>query len=193
MTAALNVATPDTGGWLYSLIVAYGPTAMSWALAALGAVGSWVLARIGAQRARRAVFEELGAHARDIVQEVWQTYVEEIKLGTADGNLTASEKAHARALAIAKLKDRLSLKALVALGGGWIARLFTGSSWAAKVESIVGGAVETAVAESKRDARVAVINTAAIVPKVAVLPASLTPSPPSTAVEVQGGPPVSPR
>jgi hypothetical protein len=148
--------------------------------------------RFGALKARRAIFEELGAHARDIVQEVWQTYVEGIKLGRADGYLTTIERTHARDLAIEKLKERLSLKALIALGGGWFTKVFAGSAWATKVESIIGGAVETAVAESKRDAKAAGI-VAAIVPKVTVLPAPLTSPPPSATAEDLVGPPASPR
>lgn len=177
---------------VYDLIATYGSVAMAWALAALASAGAWLLVRLGAQAAVKATFEALGAHARDVVQEVWQVYVEGIKLGRADGYLTPTEKAHARDMAIAKLKQRLTLKNLVALGGGWLAKLLGGEKWKKKVDDIIGGAVETAIAESKRDARAAGISSV-VVPKVAVLPSSTTSPPPSATTEATGGPPISPR
>jgi hypothetical protein len=186
-----HVVPSDSGSWLYDLIVGYGGVAVTWALAGLATAGSWVLVRLGAQHAVRAAFEELGKHSRDVVQEVWQAYVEDLKAGSADGILTDDEKKHARAMAVAKLKERLTWRSLVKLGGGWFSRVFAGSSWAAKVESILGGAVETAIAESKRDARAASIP-AVVVPKIGVLPAPMTSPPPSATAEASGGPP-SPR
>jgi hypothetical protein len=189
--AVASTTAPDSGGWLYDLIINYGGVAVSWALAGLAAAGSWVLVRLAAQASMRSAFIELGGHARDIVQEVWQAYVEDLKASSADGVLTPAEKAKARDMAIAKLKERLTWRTLVKIGGGWLARAFTGSSWAAKVESILGGAVETAVAESKRDAKAAGIAVP-LVRNVAVLPAPLTSPPPSATAEASGGPP-SPR
>lgn len=187
--AGLVVVSPADGGVFWMALVTYGPSVVAWTLAALAAVGAWVLARLGAAGVTRALFVELGAHARDIVLEVWQTYVEAIKADRADGTLTVDERATARAMAIAKLRERLSWGKLLALGGGWLTRIFAGSKWASKVESILGGAVETAVAESKRDARAATpvtnvlatpaaMSTAGIPPRAGEQPPALPPPPP---------------
>jgi hypothetical protein len=194
--AGVAIVSPADGGVIWSAVVSYGPIVVTWALAALGLVGAWVLAKLGAAASTRSLFAELALHARDVVVAVTQVYVDQIKRARADGVLTEDEKATARAMAIAALKERLSLRKLVALGGGWLTKLFAGSKWASKVESILGNAIETAVGDSKRTSVALGIATAPAqvmapspapgvsgIPPQAVTPAATPPIAPS-------GPPV---
>jgi hypothetical protein len=187
----------DATNWAWDALVSYGPVLMSWALTGAAAVGTWVLARLGASKAHREAFVTLGGHARDVILEVWQVYVEGIKAGRADGELTPIERMTARDMAIQRLRLRLNWRQLIVLGGGWLSRFFGGASWAAKLELILGGAVETAVAESKRSAKAAGLTTAGkampITIPITVLPSSTIPESPIPPEETKAGPPSSPR
>lgn len=148
-------AFPD----LIELAVDYGTPVLGWLLALIAAGGGWLVVRLGLAARWRELVKELGAHARDVVLEVWQTYVEAIKAGRADGRLTEEEKRQARDLAMKKLRERLGWKKLLALGGGLFARVFAGEKWAARVEEWLGGAIETAVAEAKREGKALGLRT----------------------------------
>jgi hypothetical protein len=187
--AVLVAASFDTG-FIWDALVSYGPVVMAWGLGLLALAGTWVLTRLGAARAVAAAFSGLGMHARDVVLEVFQTYVEGIKAGRADGELTPMEREVARRSALAKLKLRLTWRQLVQLSGGLLSRIAAGSKWQEKVEEILGGAIETAVAESKRDAKAAGIHTSG---KAVALPVPKIQDSPIPPGEAPAGPPVSPR
>jgi hypothetical protein len=153
--APLAIAAAGVLPDLPELAVDYGDKLLGWILALLGAAATWLLVRVGASAAWRSLVTELGAHARDVVLEVWQTYVEALKEGRADGKLTDQEKRIAKERAVAKLRARLGWRKLIALGGGVLTKLFAGSAWAQRVEDWLGGAVETAVAEAKREGKAA--------------------------------------
>lgn len=151
---------PQTAGFdLWQLLVDKGAAALKAALALLASAAAWLLVRAGLSAKWRSLIEELGAHAKDVVLYVFQTYVEAIKAGRADGKLTEEEKTRAKLMAIAALKERLGWKKLLELGGGLLARLFGGDAWERKVEGWLGGAVETAVAEAKRDGKASGLST----------------------------------
>jgi hypothetical protein len=159
---AIDLEEPSAAGFgdgVWDLVVDYGARALHAALAALAAALAWLLLRVGLSSRWRSLLEELGAHAKDIVLEVFQTYVEALKAARADGKLTAQEKAHAKTQALDKLKTRLGWWKLVQLGGGLLARVFPGSSWASKLEDLLSGSVETAVAEAKREGKTAGLVT----------------------------------
>ncbi len=165
---------------LWGLFVDRGGQALQAALALLALAGAWVLRHVTLSARWRSLLEELGAHSKDVVQEVFQTYVEAIKAGRADGQLTDAEKNRARDMAIAKLRERLSWSKLLQLGGGWLARLLGGTSFENKVESWLGGAVETAVAEAKRGGKAAGLSTSGTNvpdPIIGKLPLQAPPSP----------------
>jgi hypothetical protein len=154
--AAHAATAPDL---TYSLIIDHGREAVAWALGALAAAAAWLVVRVGVSATWRSLLEEVGAHGRDVVQEVFQVYVEELKAARLDGKLTEDERRHAKALAMAKLKERLGWRKLLELGGGLVARVFAGSSWAKRVEEFLGGAIEASVADAKREGRAAGLKT----------------------------------
>lgn len=156
----MHAPTPETAGFdLWGLLVDKGAKGLQAALAALALAGAWLLAHIGLSAKWRSLIEEIGAHAKDVVQEVFQVFVEGIKAGRADGKLTDAEMNVAKEMAIAKLKERLGWRKLLELGGGMLARLFGGDAWAAKIEGWLGSAVETAVAEAKREGKALELKT----------------------------------
>lgn len=98
------------------LFATYGPDALVWAFAALGALLTKFVfnkMRTGylADVAQRAWLEVQGA-----VLEVAQTYSNGIKDGSADGTLTEAERAQAKANAIAIAKANIGPKGLARLG-----------------------------------------------------------------------------
>lgn len=110
------------------LFATYGPDAVAWVLAALGALLAkyvWQKMAAGylADAAQRAWVEVQGA-----VLEVSQTYADAIRKGRADGSLTDKEKAEAKALAIGIAKSNIGTKGLARLArvlgvnvDGWLA------------------------------------------------------------------------
>lgn len=142
---------------LWDVFVERGGQALKAALAVLATVFAWLFARAGLSARWRNAIDELGAHAKDVVLEVFQIYVEEIKAGRVDGKLTEEEKARAKAMALERLRQRLSWSKLLQIGGGVLTRIFAGHEWAKKVEGWLGGAVETAIAEAKREGKAAKI------------------------------------
>jgi hypothetical protein len=168
--ATAVAALPDS---VYGLMADYGLGAMTWMLAILAAAGAWLMVRLSLASTWRALIVELGAHARDVVLEVWQVYVEALKAARSDGKLTPEEKETARQMAVEKLRARLSLPKLIALGGGALARVFHHDEWAQKLEELLGGAVETAVGEAKRQGKAAGLKTSGTDARTAA-PASVT-------------------
>lgn len=63
----------------------------------------------------RGIVERLDDLVLKVVNEVYQTYVREIKNAREDGTLTEEEKAEAKRIAIAKLKEYLGPKGLTEL------------------------------------------------------------------------------
>jgi MFS family permease len=157
--SASSAAATSMPDGMYALLADYGLGAMTWMLTLLAAAGAWLMVRSGLSAAWRGLVIELGAHARDVVLEVWQTYVEALKAARSDGKLTAEEKATAKGLAIEKIRARLSWPKLVALGGGMLARAFHHEEWAKQLDELLGGAVETAVGEAKRQGKAAGLKT----------------------------------
>lgn len=116
--------------------VANGDKVLMWVLTAAGvALSAFILAQMSAGKAKEIVaraLSEVGA----AVLEVEQTFVRAIKEGSADGTLTATEKAEAKARAIATIKSNIGTKGLAKLAkilgvdiDGWLAN---------KVEAVVG-------------------------------------------------------
>lgn len=100
---------------MIDLLIEYGIPALKWAFAGLGALlASYVFAHLkeGYIRsiAQRAWIEIQGA-----VLEVSQTFVEALKLASADGSLTAAEQAEAKAKAIKVAKENIGKKGLARL------------------------------------------------------------------------------
>lgn len=135
---------------LQNLLTSHGQTVLTWLLALLAAAGGRLLVLITSNKMAQDAARSLALHARDAVQAVFQTYVEAIKAGRADGKLTDAEAAEARAKAIAILRERLGWKQLTKLGGGILAKLFLGDKWVEKAEKMLGTAVEVAVADEKK-------------------------------------------
>jgi hypothetical protein len=140
---------------LLSLLTNYGDDALTWVLALLALAASWTMRRIGASKEVLDVLRSIGIKARDVVMEVYQTYVEALKEGRKDGILTDEEKREALRRAKAKLLERLTWREAALLAGGVLTRLLGKSSWADKLERLVEGQIETAIAENKFAARAA--------------------------------------
>lgn len=85
------------------------------AVALVGLISRYVVAKIGSETVRKYVGRALD-EVYDAVGEVYQTFVSEIKKGRADGQLTDEEKAEAKAKAIAIAKSNIGAKGLARLG-----------------------------------------------------------------------------
>ncbi len=137
-------------GYVQDLLANQGPKVLTWILAILGIGGARLLVLVTSNKMAADAARMLALHARDAIQATYQTYVEALKLGRSDGSLSPAEAAEAKARAIAILKDRLGWKRLAKLGGGVLANIFLGDKWDAKVEKMLGTAVEVAVADEKK-------------------------------------------
>lgn len=140
---------------LLDLLINHGDKALTWVLALLALAATWAIRRVGASKEVLDVLRSVGTKARDVVMEVYQTYVEALKEGRRDGTLTDDEKREAMRRAKAKLLERLTWREAALLAGGLVARLLGSSSWSSKLERLVEGHLETAIAESKYAARAA--------------------------------------
>lgn len=144
---------------LIALIADHGLTAAGWALSLLAMAATWLLTRSGLAAKWRDLIAEVGVYVRDAVMYVFQVYVEAIKAGRADGKLTDEEKAHALALAVAAVKERLGWRKLLSLGGGLVGRLLGGSGWQGKVDALIGKLVEAEVGKVKVEAKAVGLHT----------------------------------
>lgn len=99
-----------------SIFATYGPDVVAWVLAALGAVITWLVARLGASAWAASVIQRAWVEVQGAVAEVSQTYADAIKAARADGSLTDMERAAAKAQAIAIAKENLGEKGLRRLG-----------------------------------------------------------------------------
>lgn len=159
------------------IIVEHGMQLAGLLFTGLALAAFWLLRVTGMAKAATATFELLGAHAKTVALEVWQTYVEDLKAGRVDGVLTPAEADHARTLAIAKLKARLSWGLLLQLGGGVLLAIFAKATWLRRLESLLGGLTESAVAQLKAEGKAAGLKTSGTnVPGVA-LPLKAAPDP----------------
>lgn len=140
---------------LFDLLVTYGDKALSWALVLLALAATWTLRRVGSSKEVLDALKSVGIKARDVVMETYQTYVEAIKEGRADGTLTSDEKREALRRAKAKLMERLTWREAALLAGGLVLRIFGRGDWTAKLERLVEGHIESAIAENKFAAKVA--------------------------------------
>lgn len=124
----------------YQLLI-HGDEVVAWLGSALAAVFvRYVIARIGHEGARE-IAGRAAAEVFEAVEEVWQTYVSEIKAGNADGILTEEEKAEAKSRAIGIAKSNLGAKGLARL-----ARALGMDS----VDAWLGSRVESSVSKLKR-------------------------------------------
>lgn len=112
-----------------------GASAFGWLLGKL-------LARYISNKTLRDLLTRLGWEVRAVVLEVHQTWAEDIKKGKADGKLTEEEKAHAKALALSKLKENLGKKGIARLAKVLGLHIDALDSW-------LGNKIEATVAELK--------------------------------------------
>ena len=90
----------------------HGNSVIAWVAAAvLGLIGKYIVSKIENENVRKYVGRALDEVA-DAVAEVYQTFVNELKAGNADGKLTAEEKVVARKMAIDTAKSNIGTKGL---------------------------------------------------------------------------------
>ena len=94
---------------MYSILV-HGNSVIAWVGAfAVALIGKYVIAKIESDKVRGVAGRAL-TEVDSAVEEVWVTYVEALKEGAADGNLTDDEKQEAKDRAIAIAKTNLGAK-----------------------------------------------------------------------------------
>lgn len=118
---------------MYNLIMEYG----LWALAFLIAMLSWLSVKLIAlieSKTLRDIASRLFDETMAAVREVGAGYIEHLKLGNADGKLTAEDKRLAKRKAIAIAKANLGKAGIKRL-----ARVFDVEDWIGnKIEAILG-------------------------------------------------------
>jgi hypothetical protein len=102
--------------FLYALFIEYGTQTISWLLAAvLGPLLARLLAGYVKNQRIVGVLNRLGGLVHDVVAEVTQTFVEELKRGRADGKLTIVERKEAKRRALMALKQYLGSRGIAEL------------------------------------------------------------------------------
>lgn len=141
-------------------------------LTVIAALGARLLHAVVANGTLRAMLGRVGDEAKAAVLEVFQVYVSAIKAASADGKLTADEKAHARGLALDALKRNLGKQGL-----GRLARILGLRIGGTALDAWLLGKVETAVAEAKLVGTAVGSKTSGTAPKLkpALLPPALLP------------------
>ncbi len=132
--------------FVLSVVANYGAPALAWALTALAAllVGK-VFSKIKNDFAR-GVIERATTEVFDVVKAVFQSYVDGIKRGNADGKLTDEEKDQARKLAWEQFASNLGPKGLERLGRVLGLNLEGVAKWfASKTETAIAVEKEKAI------------------------------------------------
>lgn len=100
---------------MYSDVVGYLDRGFTWALASLGVVLLAYLGKHVRGTVASGVLTRAWAEVQAAVLEVKQVYVDVIRAGSADGQLTSAEKADAKAKAIATAKANIGVKGVARL------------------------------------------------------------------------------
>jgi hypothetical protein len=133
--------------FLYELVSEWGLKVGAWLASLLLAVmAAWVWKRIRIQVVRD-VLERAWTEIVASALQVWQTYVQAIKEGRADGKLTPEEATEARRRALDAFKRNFGLAALAKAAPGWIFGA-KAKEWA---EGWADHKLEAAVAKLKAD------------------------------------------
>lgn len=103
------------------------------------AASAWIGAQIK-NKWLNNIFHSIRRFSDTVVRDVYQTYVKDLKESNADGKLTPEEKAKAKDMAVAKLKEYLSFKGLKALL----------LSFFGVTENFIGSSIEESIYDAKK-------------------------------------------
>jgi hypothetical protein len=123
----------------------FGATALGLLTIALTWLTNWLGKKVKSEHWSGVVMK-VDDVAIKIVRDVFQAYVEPLKIANADGKLTEEEKAHAKSLAMAQLKSYFGEKGLKE-----IASLVS----AGKLDEYLGVSLESALTNTRNAAKIA--------------------------------------
>ncbi len=124
------------------LLISYGIPLVTWLLGILGIGMSFVMRQIWKNARLLEVMTRLGHAVRDAVNDVFQTYISELRRANADGKLTDEEKAIAKQMAIERAKVFLGRKGIKVL-------LYSLGMKQETLDTFLGGQVESEIRKQK--------------------------------------------
>ncbi len=154
---------------LFFWVLAHGDKFLMWALVFIGGLVSMVILKQLKSGTVRDIVSRALTEVGDAVLAVTQTYVDEIKLASADGKLTDEEKAHAKAKAVALIKSNIGLEGIKKLAriigvdvDGWLGTKVEAA--VAVLKAKTGTLLATATTTTAQAGEISVTETKTTVP-----------------------------